>query len=120
MKILVIEDDENIVDYIVNIFQIAWPKAEVLNTPTGKKGIDFVLDEHPDAVLLDLGLPDIDGFEVLKEIRSFSNIPVIIVTGITKDFERFISTRKQVPPPDGYISKPIDQDEMLKLVEKLI
>jgi len=45
--------------------------------------------------------------------------PVIIITGVSDDFRKFISSRRQVPPPEGYISKPIDPEEFLKLVDEL-
>lgn len=80
MKLLLIEDDKDITDYIVNIFQIAWPKAQLATVDSGKKGVEACIKETPDIILLDLGLPDIDGFDVLKEIRVFSEVPVIIIT----------------------------------------
>ena len=49
-----------------------------------------------------------------------TGIPVIIVTGISDDFKRFISTRRQVPPPEGYISKPVDHEEFLGMVRDLL
>jgi CheY-like chemotaxis protein len=53
----------------------------------------------------------------MKESNQWKDIPIIIVTGVTKDFEKFISTRRQVPPPEGYISKPIDREQLLSLVK---
>ena len=54
----------------------------------------------------------------LKENDEWKNIPVIMVTGISNDFEKFISSRRQVPPPEGYMSKPIDREKILELIEK--
>jgi len=54
----------------------------------------------------------------MKESEKWKRIPIIIVTGISADFERFISTRRQVPPPEGYLSKPIDQEKMLTMVKQ--
>ena len=74
-------------------------------------------------VSLDITMPEKSGvrfYRDIKESEEWKDIPIVIVTGISKDFERFISTRKQVPPPEGYMAKPIDRDKMLELVQKLI
>ena len=80
MKILVVEDDKNIVETLSIALGIRWPDAAVITTELGQEGIRIVQEEVPDAVVLDIGLPDISGYDVLKEIRSFSNVPVIILT----------------------------------------
>ena len=51
---------------------------------------------------------------------ALQEIPVVMVTGVTEEFKQFISGRKQVPPPDGYISKPIEEETMLKTIRDLI
>ncbi len=56
----------------------------------------------------------------LREDERFKGIPVIIITGISDDFKKFISSRKHIPAPNGYISKPVDADEFLKKVKELI
>ena len=50
----------------------------------------------------------------------YQDIPIVIVTGISKDFKRFISSRSQVPPPEGYLSKPIEKQEFLDTVANLL
>jgi len=68
-------------------------------------------------------MPEKSGVRFYREIKesgSWQNLPVIIVTGVSGDFKTFISTRKQIPPPEGYMSKPIDAEEFLMLVKKLI
>ncbi|MBM3176108.1 MAG: response regulator, partial [Chloroflexi bacterium] len=80
MKVLIIEDDPEIVESISLAFHIRWPEAEVLSSRLGSRGIELVRNQPPDAVILDLGLPDMSGFEVLKQIRAFSSIPIIILT----------------------------------------
>ena len=80
MKILVVEDDQNIIESISIVLDMRWPEAKLIATGLGEKGIELVESENPDIVILDLGLPDISGFEVLKSIRLFSNVPVIVLT----------------------------------------
>ena len=80
MKVLLIEDDREIVDAISLAFKIRWPEATLISTRLGQKGVEFVESESPDIVILALGLPDINGFEVLQQIRLFSQVPTIILT----------------------------------------
>ena len=80
MKVLVIEDDQSIIDAIKVAFEFRWPNATLCDAKTGKKGVDLVSREFPNIVILDLNLPDTSGFNILKEIRTFSTVPVIILT----------------------------------------
>jgi len=80
MKLLIVEDEEEIVEAISLAFKIRWPEAEIISTRYGKKRVELVASQQPDIVILDLGLPDIRGFDTLRNIREFSNVPIIIVT----------------------------------------
>jgi CheY-like chemotaxis protein len=76
----------------------------------------------PDLITLDVSMPEKSGVKLYREIKEDSRwkkIPIIIVTGVSGDFQKFISTRRQVPPPEGYLSKPINQEEILELIRKL-
>ncbi len=113
MKILVVEDDQNIVESISIVLDMRWPEAKLIATSLGEKGIELVESENPDIVILDLGLPDISGFEVLKSIRLFSNVPVVILTvrgeeaDVTKGLEW---------GADDYVVKPFRQAEFLSRI----
>jgi DNA-binding response OmpR family regulator len=68
-------------------------------------------------------MPDTSGVRCYRELREhdeWKSIPVIMITGVSEDFRTFISSRKHVPPPDGYLAKPIDEQEFLALVDKLV
>ena len=80
VKALIIEDDPEIVESVSLAFRMLQPEAELATTHLGKKGIKLVGSEDPNIVILDLGLPDMSGFEVLKQIRLFSSVPIIILT----------------------------------------
>jgi two-component system KDP operon response regulator KdpE len=80
MKVLIIEDDYRIVESVSLTFQVGWPNVQVAYSRLGLEGVDMVGFENPDIVILDLGLPDVSGFEVLKQIRNFSSVPIIILT----------------------------------------
>jgi DNA-binding response OmpR family regulator len=110
MKILIIEDDSSIIESISLIMQVSWPDAEVLYTESGKKGITLVENEMIDVVILDIGLPDMQGFDVLKRIRTFSNVPIVVLTvnSSETDVVRALEGRA-----DDYIIKPFRPLELL-------
>jgi CheY-like chemotaxis protein len=85
--------------------------------------------EKPDLITLDISMPEESGvrfYRELKEDPELSGIPVVIVTGVTgygykpEDFQKFISSRKNIPPPEGFVPKPIDREELLKGVTALL
>jgi len=117
MKILLIEDDREIVDAISLAFQIRWPEAILISTRLGQKGAELVETESPDIVILDLGLPDISGFEVLKQIRLFSQVPTIILTVRSEEADVVKGLEWGA---DDYITKPFRQLEFLARVKALI
>jgi len=118
VKILLIEDDENMVDYIMNVLNIGWPEAEFIYSYKGRNGVELLTSESPDVVLLDLGLPDISGFEVLKQIRETSTvIPIMIISvrGEEQDIVKGMSMGA-----DEYIVKPFRQLELLARLRALV
>ena len=117
MKILIVEDDREILDVISTAFEIRWPEAVILRTTTGKEAVSLVISQQPDLIVLDLGLPDIDGFDVLKEIRLFSNLPIIILTA--RDEEKDI-VKGLERGADDYIVKPFRQLELMARAQALL
>jgi two-component system KDP operon response regulator KdpE len=117
MKVLLIEDDREIIDAISLAFKIRWPEAMLVSTRLGQKGVELVEGESPDIVILDLGLPDINGFEVLQQIRLFSQVPTIILT-VRSDEADIVKGLEW--GADDYITKPFRQLEFLARVKALI
>jgi two-component system response regulator VicR len=116
MKILVIEDDQQIVEAISLAFQIRWPEAKLITTHLGEKGVELVEKEKPEIVILDLGLPDINGFEVLKQIRLFSDLPILILTARTEESDIVKGLEWGA---DDYMVKPFRQLELLSRIKAL-
>lgn len=116
MKVLIVEDDHEIVEIISLAFEIRWPEAELVSTHLGEQGISMVETEDPDVVILDLGLPDISGFDVLKEIRTFSVVPILILTvrGEEADVVKGLEWGA-----DDYMVKPFRQLELLSRIKAL-
>ena len=114
MKVLIIEDEKEIVEAISLAFEIRWPESNVVSTHLGEKGIEMVENEAPDIVILDLGLPDISGFEVLKQVRLFSSVPMIILTVRAEEADIVKGLEWGA---DDYIVKPFKQMELLARVK---
>ena len=116
MKILMIDDDPNVVETISLGLQVRWPEAELVSTSSGKKGIEMVRSCVPDAVILDLSLPDMSGFEVLKQVRSFCAVPVLILS-VWGD-EGYMVKGLELGAND-YVVKPFSQMELLARMKSL-
>jgi two-component system, OmpR family, response regulator VicR len=116
-KILLIEDNREVVDTILFIFNYHWPEAKVIFSYMGKPGIEMANTEKPDAVILDLGLPDISGFEVMKEIRLVSSVPIIVLTAHTAEDEIVKALEEEAT---DYVTKPFKHRELLARVQSHI
>jgi DNA-binding response OmpR family regulator len=117
MKILIIEDDSKIIESIRFVFQVGWPEAKIISTRHGEEGLEIIEKESPQLVILDLGLPDIEGFEVLRQVRLFSNIPVVILT-VSGEEENIIKGLEL--GADEYITKPFKPLELIARVKKAL
>ncbi|MDV2989929.1 MAG: response regulator transcription factor [Dehalogenimonas sp.] len=117
MKVLIIEDDRTIVDYLELAFNMNMPEVELLTARFGEEGVALTQRESPDVVILDLGLPDKDGFDVLKELRMFSQVLIIVLTarGDEKDIVKGLEWGA-----DDYVVKPFRQLELLARVRTLL
>lgn len=116
MKVLIVEDDREIVEVISLAFDIRWPGVKLVSTHLGKEGVELVESENPEVVILDLGLPDISGFDALKEIRAFSDVPILILTvrGEEADIVKGLEWGA-----DDYMVKPFRQLELLSRIRAL-
>jgi two-component system KDP operon response regulator KdpE len=117
MKILIIEDDKETVETINLSLKIRWPEARLISSELGKEGAKLVEIESPSVVILDLGLPDVNGFEVLKDIRNFSKVPIIITT-VRADESDIVKGLEL--GADDYIIKPFGQLELLSRINALV
>jgi two-component system KDP operon response regulator KdpE len=117
MNILVIEDDMDIFEVVSLSLNMRWPDADILNAPTGELGVQLAKTEEPDVVILDIGLPDIDGFEVCSRIRGFSDVPVVMLT--VRDSKEDIIKGLELGA-DDYIVKPFRPEELLARINAIL
>ena len=118
--VLVVDDEPDARDFLTTVLEDNGYATVVAKD--GAEAISILDASPPDLVTLDITMPEKSGVAVyrrLKEDEDLKGIPVIIITGVSGDFEKFISTRRQVPPPEGYISKPVDHEQFIKLVTEL-
>lgn len=120
-SILIIDDEPDTLTFFSSLLQDEGFDTRVAEN--GDEGIKMVRESRPDLITLDITMPESSGVRCYRELRTneeWKSIPVIMVTGISEKFRDFISSRKQVPPPDGYLAKPVDEKEMIGLVHKLL
>jgi two-component system KDP operon response regulator KdpE len=117
MKVLIIEDSAEIVQSVRLCFERKWPGVEVISAPTGRSGVQLAREEFPDFIILDLGLYDRHGLDVLPEIRSFSNAPIIILTVSDDESDK---VRGLELGADDYIVKPFSPTEFLSRVRAVL
>ncbi len=113
--ILIVEDERVINNFMTTV--LTSNNYRVLNVDTGKKAISAIASHGPDLVLLDLGLPDMDGLEVLKNVRSWSAVPVIIVSARGLEREKVEALDLGA---DDYITKPFGTSELLARIRTAI
>jgi two-component system KDP operon response regulator KdpE len=117
MKVAIIEDDKSIINAVNVAFEFRWPDVSIVSAMTGKEGVDLVKKESPDVVILDINLPDISGFEVLKKIREYSAVPVIILTVRFDDADVLKGLETGA---DDYIVKPFNYLTLLARVKAVL
>ncbi|MFC2036134.1 response regulator transcription factor [Chloroflexota bacterium] len=117
MKVLLIEDSTEIVDIVAATLKLRWPEVEFISGLLGKEGLDLVKKELPDIVVLDLGLPDLDGFQVLRSIREFTDLPVVILTVRGEETDKIQGLELGA---DDYMTKPFSPGEFLARLRALL
>jgi two-component system KDP operon response regulator KdpE len=117
MKVLVIEDNRQVVKDIALCLQVRYPQVIVIAVAEGKKGIEMIANESPDLVMLDDSLPDMDTLDLVSKIREFSDIPLIILCEAETDMDR---ARGLEAGADEYIAKPFSPIELLARVKALL
>ena len=117
MKILIVEDDKDIADVVATCARVQWPDSECIHLARGGSVLATLADETPDLMVLDLGLPDINGLELLQQVRGFSNVPVVILTARTDEAER---VKGLMGGADDYVTKPFSHLELMARMHAIL
>lgn len=119
--ILVVDDDPDARDFFITVLEDHG--YATVSARDGNVALQQLEKGLPDLVTLDITMPEKSGVGVyrkLKETDEYKGIPVVIITGVSDDFKQFISSRRQVPPPEGYLSKPVEPQDLVAKVEELL
>ncbi|ACZ61258.1 response regulator transcription factor [Dehalococcoides mccartyi] len=117
MKILLIEDDKDIIEYITIALEMGHKDISLFTSMDGKRGLEILETQQPDLVMLDLMLPDMDGFNLLKSIKLSSNTPVIIITARASEID---IVKGLMLGADEYIIKPFGQMEIIARIMAVV
>ena len=104
---ILIEDEVNISSLIATI--LTGESYKVLTAHTGKEGLSLITSQCPDIILLDLGLPDMDGLQIIRKVREFSRIPILVISARTQEEEKVQALDCGA---DDYITKPFGTSEL--------
>jgi DNA-binding response OmpR family regulator len=117
-RILCIEDEEEMIDLIRLILERKG--FEVLGAVGGKEGLDAIRTERPDLVLLDLMMPDVDGWEVYRQMKAdeqIKDIPVVVVTAKAQSIDKVLGLH--IAKVDDYVTKPFGPGDLLEAVDRV-
>jgi two-component system KDP operon response regulator KdpE len=117
VKILVVDDAPEVVESVRLGFTLQWREVDVLGAGDGETALDLVEQETPDLVLLDVGLPDLDGYKVLEQLRLFSDVPVVMLTARDDTMDKVKGLELGA---DDYITKPFNHLELLARVKAVL
>jgi DNA-binding response OmpR family regulator len=117
VKILVVDDAPEVVESVRLGFMLQWREVEVVEAGDGESALDLVEQETPDLVLLDIGLPDLDGYKVLEQIRLFSDVPIVMLTARDDTMDKVKGLELGA---DDYITKPFNHLELLARVKAVL
>lgn len=116
LRILLVEDEENIRETVK--LNLELEEYEVVATGDGKKALKYTQEQHFDLLMLDVMLPEVDGFQICEQVRLTNReVPIIFLTAKDTAHDRITGLRKGA---DDYLTKPFNLEELLLRVERLI
>jgi DNA-binding response OmpR family regulator len=117
MKVLIVDDEPDVIEVVNLCFGLRWPEAEVIAAKNGDEALALIEETSPDLILLDIMLPDRDGFQVCQEIRRSSDIPIIMVSARDGEMDK---VRGLEMGADDYVTKPFSHLELLARVRAVL
>jgi DNA-binding response OmpR family regulator len=113
--VVIVEDDPSIADLVELYLRQAGYR--VLQAPTGERGLELVQTHQPDLVVLDIGLPGIDGLEVCRRLRATTSVPVLFLTARDGEVDRIVGLELGA---DDYVTKPFSPREIVARVRAIL
>ncbi|MBI2859428.1 MAG: response regulator transcription factor [Chloroflexi bacterium] len=117
MKVLIIDDEADVVEALSLAFNLQWQSWEVLTAHDGETGLAIFVRETPDVVVLDISMPGVDGYEVLRRIRDISDAPVLMLTVKNEEMDKVKALEFGA---DDYITKPFGTLELMARIRAIL
>lgn len=117
MKVLIIDDEPDVVEALSLAFKLQWRSWEVLTALEGESGLRVFASESPDVVVLDISMPGMDGYEVLRHIREISDAPVLMLTVKSDEMDKVKALELGA---DDYITKPFGTLELMARIRAIL
>ena len=114
-KILVVEDEKSIAHFISSV--LSANGYEAMQARSGSEALSMISSHCPDLIILDLGLPDMDGMDILRQLRSWTSLPVVVVSARSHEKDKVTALDLGA---DDYLTKPFGTDELLARVRTAI
>lgn len=114
-SILIVEDEESISSFVSMYLEREGFGVTVANT--GEKALGHLQDENPDLIVLDLMLPDMDGLDICRTVRSTSNVPIIMLTARDEDVDKIVGLEVGA---DDYVTKPFNARELVARIKGIL
>jgi DNA-binding response OmpR family regulator len=114
-SVLVVDDDTDVRTLVAELLTRAG--YTVSEAPNGREALKLLFDERPDLVLLDISMPELDGWGTLERIRELSDVPVVMLSALGAELEKVRALRAGA---DDYVTKPFGRQELLARVESLL
>jgi len=115
LHILIVEDDPSISNYILTALKMQDYRVSV--AMNGAKALSMITSRCPDLILLDLGLPDMDGIDVIRQVREWSSVPIIVISARTQERDKVQALDLGA---DDYVTKPFGPSELLARIRTAI
>ena len=117
MKVLVVDDEPDVIEVVNLCFGLRWPEADVMSAHDGEQVLRIIEQEPPDLILLDIVLPGMDGFQTCQEIRRISDVPIVMLSARDGEVDK---VRGLEMGADDYITKPFSHLELLARVRAVL
>ena len=117
VKVLIVEDDPVIRETVAICFELRWPEVEIISTDNAEEGVRLAMTQSPQIVILDVGLPGMDGYQALRELRQFTDVPTIMLTAKESELAKVKGLEYGA---DDYMTKPFSHIELLARVRAVL
>ena len=117
MKILIVDDERSIVEAVTIGLELQWGDVQVLSAPDGEKGLEVFGREAPDLTLLDVNMPRLNGWEMLRQVRELSDAPVILLTARGEELDKVKGLELGA---DDYLTKPFSHLELFARIKAVL